>query len=183
MVPDGTISDVHYIVIVQKDAYTQLEEPRKKALARLIGRINQHLAGETYILIGPGRWGSVNPALGIPVTYSDIYHSRALIEMVEVESAIEPSYGTHFFQDLVEAQIFILPLALDHPDTELNEAFLDDAENLLGELLPQDEEWSPILKVIDVPANAAGQTLNLVMDGDAGLAMAWLSTRTDAPTA
>jgi len=82
-------------------------------LARVVGRLNKALEGKPFILLGPGRWGSSNAQLGVPVSYADIYNSRALIELaVGPEGLVpDPSYGTHFFQDLVESQIYSLALA------------------------------------------------------------------------
>jgi hypothetical protein len=65
--------------------------------------LNKLLEGRSFILIGPGRWGSINPLLGVPVTYADIFNTRALVELATTQQGAipEPSYGTHFFQDLV----------------------------------------------------------------------------------
>jgi hypothetical protein len=73
MVLDGIISDIRYVVCIHARAYAKLpSSAARREVARLIGRINTHLKNSTYILIGPGRWGSNNPDLGVPVTYSDI---------------------------------------------------------------------------------------------------------------
>jgi hypothetical protein len=140
----------------------------------LIGRINDRLADETFILLAPGRWGSVNPELGIPVTYADIYNSRALIEIVASESAPEPSYGTHFFQDLVEANIYTLVLALHDPDTEFNQDFFNKSPSALAKMLPEDSAWESHVRIIDIPSVARGAMGELVMDGDIGTALAYL---------
>ena len=170
MVPDGRVSGVRYLVYVPEQAYAA--QPRKAEVARLIGRLNQRLAGSKFLLLGPGRWGSANADLGIPVTYGDIYHAAALIETTSGTRAPEPSYGTHFFQDLMEARIYPLALSLDEP--EFQRSFFEGSENVLGELLPGDAGWSGVVRVIDVDRAAGGANVELVMDGEAGEAMAYL---------
>jgi hypothetical protein len=126
--------------------------------------------------MGPGRWGTSNVKLGLRVTYADIYNTRALIEVAQSRSGdtLEVSYGTHFFQDLVEARIYPLPLYPSEPDTVFNRAFFDQAANVLGELLLADAQYAPFVKVIDVPAVASGRYLELVMDGEHDEALAYL---------
>ncbi|TFH33055.1 MAG: hypothetical protein E4G99_11995, partial [Anaerolineales bacterium] len=175
MVPDGCITDIRYVVYVSPETFAQLEnQATKVALARLIGRINLRLKDENFILIGPGRWGSNNPDIGIPVSYADIYRARALIELASGERAPEPSYGTHFFQDLVEAQIYPLALSMNHPEDEFNRDFFDHAPNALIKLLPEETIWESVVRLIDIPAATDGRVLKLVMDGDEGQALAFL---------
>ncbi|NIS80572.1 MAG: phosphoenolpyruvate synthase [Anaerolineales bacterium] len=175
LVPDGRISGVRYAVYVTPEGYNRLSRNSDRhEVARLIGRVNRRLSGETFILMGPGRWGSNNPALGIPITYSEVHNARALIEIATDEHAPEPSYGTHFFQDLVEAQIYPLALALMDPDVEFNHRFFEGADNVLDDILPADASWQSLVRVIDIPASTNGSSLELVMDGDAGKAIAFL---------
>ena len=95
-------------------------------VARLIGRLNKALEEHTFILLGPGRWGSSEYLQGVPVTYADIFNTRALVELASNHGGYtsEPSYGTHFFQDLVETQIFPLAVYLEDADDYLNWNFL-----------------------------------------------------------
>src|SRR5690606_29336674 len=111
MVPQGEVNSVEYVVYIDPAGYTQLPDPGQRvALARLVGRLNKALEHRKFILVGPGRWGSSNLQLGVPVSYADIYNARALVELsVGPEGmAPDPSYGTHFFQDLVESNIYSL---------------------------------------------------------------------------
>jgi len=170
MVPDGRVSGVRYLVYIPEHAYAA--QARKAEVARVIGRLNQRLAGQKFLLLGPGRWGSANPDLGLPVTYGDIYNARALIETTSGAHAPEPSYGTHFFQDLLEGQIY--PLAVSQDDPEFQRSFFEDSENSLAEILPEDAEWSSVVRVIDVPRRTGGAEVELVMDGEAGEALAYL---------
>jgi len=139
LVPHGRVRRIRYIVYVDPVQYDRVPDYETRfELARVVGRINKRLEGERFILMGPGRWGSSNVELGLKVTYADIYNTRALIEIAQsrADDTLEVSYGTHFFQDLVEAHIYPLPLYPDAPDTVFNYAFFDQAPNVLEELLP-----------------------------------------------
>ena len=175
LVPDGRVSDVRYIVYLPAEAYAALPRlEQRKALARAVGRVNQKLAKERFVIVGPGRWGSTNAELGVPVTYGDIYNARALIEVLSGETAPEPSYGTHFFQDLVEARIYPLALELDDPETVFNSGLLATARNDLAHLVPEEAAWASQLIVVDLQDRAEPSMMELVMDGEAGVAVAYL---------
>jgi len=177
LVQPGVVSDIEYVVYISPEHYSQIAHPTTKLeLARLVGRLNKRLDGKTFILMGPGRWGSVNPELGLAVTYADINNTRALVEiaMPHSESASAVSYGTHFFQDLVEARIYPVPLFPNDRDTLFNRAFFENAPNALATLLPNDAEYAAYVKVIDVPAFTHGRFLHLVMNDETGEALAYL---------
>jgi hypothetical protein len=174
LVSDGLVDKIRYIVYVDADGYYDLEPIDQKHIARIIGRLNGRLEGEVFVLIGPGRWGSNNSEMGVSVTYADLYNARALIEVVSDKAAIEPSYGTHFFQDLVEAHIFILAIALDDPETEFNSSFFLETENSLEEILPDEAKWGDIVRVIDIASITDGKLLELAMNGDEEKALAYV---------
>lgn len=178
MIPDGRVSGIRYIVYVPPERYIESPPTKKTEIARLIGRLNNALSEHRFILIGPGRWGSRNSDLGIPVTYADIYNAKALIEVTNDAVAAEPSYGTHFFQDLVEANIYPLALPLNEENVEFNHAFFG-AENALHNLLPTEKEMEAVVRVIDVPVASNGALMEIVMDGDAGTAIAFLKPSDD----
>jgi hypothetical protein len=177
LVPQGRVERVRYIVYVDPSRYDSIPEYATRfEIARVVGRLNKRLEGERYILMGPGRWGSSNVELGVKVTYADIYNTRALIEIAESKAEYTPevSYGTHFFQDLVETHIYPLPLYPDAADTVFNRGFFRQAPNALPQLLPDDAEHASIVKVIDIPAIARGRTMELIMDSDQEEALAYL---------
>jgi Pyruvate phosphate dikinase, AMP/ATP-binding domain len=179
VVPHGRVERIRYIVYVDPIQYDHVPDYTVRfELARVVGRLNKRLEGERFILMGPGRWGSSNVELGVKVTYADIYNARALIEIALSRSDCTPevSYGTHFFQDLVETGIYPLPLYPDAPDSAFNRAFFAETPNVLGELSPQDERFAPYVKVIDVPSAAAGRYLELVMDSNQEEALAYLKS-------
>jgi hypothetical protein len=100
--------------------------------------LNAALKEQTFICVGPGRWGTSNPDLGVRIGYGDIYNARAMVELAGqgIGSAPEASFGTHFFQDLVESNIRYLPLYPDQGEDLFNEKLLFDSENKLTTLLP-----------------------------------------------
>ena len=105
----GMADDIDYVLFVSPEGYYQLPSGAPQLeIARVVGRVNAGLEDERFICIGPGRWGTTNPELGVKVGYADIYHARALVELsgTGVGPAPEPSFGTHFFQDLLEATIY-----------------------------------------------------------------------------
>lgn len=97
------------------------------SIARTVGRINDRLDGEPYILIGPGRWASSNPQLGVPVQYGEIIGAEIIIEMSTAGFAPELSYGTHFYAEMVASEVLYFPF--HEPDGDrLNRELLDSQE-------------------------------------------------------
>jgi hypothetical protein len=177
-VPTGRVRNVTHIVYVDPVKYNQIaEQPQKLELARLIGRLNARLEGQTFILMGPGRWGSANPDLGLKIGYADFYNARALVEIGLAQGSSRPtlSYGTHFFQDLVESRIYPLAIYLGEPGNPFNQVFFDSALNALPVLLPDDGRYADCMKVIDVPGTTGGRVLEIVMSGEEGRAVAFLT--------
>ena len=185
-VSEGGVTNLTHVVYVdpaQYDALGQLAD--LKAVGRIVGRLNSLLPKRRFILIGPGRWGSRGDIkLGVNVTYSDISHTAGLIEVAARKGGYrpDPSFGTHFFQDLVEASIVYLPLYPDDPDVVFQHEFLLSAPSSLAALVPGAEHLADVVRVIDVPAVTSGKILRLVMDGTRGRAMAYLTeSATAAP--
>lgn len=167
MVPEGSVTGIDYILFVPPEEYYALPaaEPRYD-LGRTIGKLNAALAGKNFICVGPGRWGTSNTDLGVYVNYGDIYNARALVELTGAGFGLapEPSFGTHFFQDLMEAQIYPLAVYLDDPQTEFNREIFYESPNILDALLAKEHLPAKGLKVIDVRALRPGYQLNLVMN-------------------
>ncbi len=176
LVPHGVVSGVKYIVWVDPSAYDRVPDPvRKTQVARTVGQLNQALEGEKFVLMGPGRWGSSNVSLGVKVSYADIDHASVLIEvaLAHGEHAPEASYGTHFFQDLVESRIYPLPIYPDDPQTVFAWSFFDRAPNVLTRILPG-HAGDDTVKVIDIPEVTGGRHLEIVMDGEQEKALGYL---------
>ena len=176
MVPQGTINNISHVLFIPPAEYFKLQMNERFELARIIGKVNKALKGKTSVFVGPGRWGSTNTDLGVPVGYNDLYNTRALIELSgkDVGAAPEPSLGTHFFQDLLEAQIYPLAVMLDDPQTIFQSSFFYHGPNVLSELIPADESMKERLRVIEVDKYRKGYSLRLIMDEEHSTAIGYL---------
>ncbi len=177
LVPDGHVSGITHVIYVTPEGYFNLgSQPERTHIAHLISKLNAKLSGKTFITIGPGRWGTINADLGVPINYGDIYNTRALVEVSGhgIGGAPEPSFGTHFFQDLVESNIYPLAVYLDDADAQLNRAFFYDTPNRLGTVLPEADECSDTLCLVEVANFRPKHHLELVMDDEKGQAVAYL---------
>ena len=177
MVPQGVINNITHVLFVPPEPYFQLQMNERFELARIIGRINKLMKDKTTVFIGPGRWGSTNADLGIPVSYSDIYNTRALIELSgkDIGDAPEPSLGTHFFQDLLEAQIFPLAIFLDDPQSAFQPSFFYHTPNSLQEFIPAEDHLKEQLRIIEVSRFRKNNTIRLVMNEELGTAIGYLT--------
>lgn len=177
MVPQGRVVGIRYVVFVNPECYFSLPTQAERAkVGRAIARLNAALAGKIFICVGPGRWGTRNPNLGVYISYADIYNTRALVELTGqgIGMAPEPSFGTHFFQDLVEANIFPLAVYLDDPDVIFKREFFYQTPNCLAEFVSLDSAQTACLHLIDVASFYPGHHLDLIMDDEQGKAVAFL---------
>ena len=179
-VSSGAVPEVTHVVYVDAEGYSQLGDGQAlREVGRAVGALNKVLPKRQFILMGPGRWGSRGDIrLGVAVTYADINNTAVLVEVARKQGNYVPdlSFGTHFFQDLVEASIRYLPLYPDDPDVAFNQAFFDQAENLLPLLLPEFAGLAPVIKVVDVPRQTGGMVLRVLMNGDVGQAVGLLAS-------
>jgi pyruvate,water dikinase len=178
-ISNGSVSDISYIVYVDPQTYSELESYHDLvAVGQAVSRLNQILPRRRFILMGPGRWGSRGDIkMGVNVIYSDINNSALLIEIARKKNGYtpDPSFGTHFFQDLVEASIRYLPLYPDDPGVIFNEDFLMAQQNQLASLLPDFAHLCNVIKVIDIPSATGGQKLQVYMNAEAEEAVAVLA--------
>jgi hypothetical protein len=169
-VSNGVIPDITHIVYVDPEAYARLSDPSAlRDVGRAVGQLNKILPKRQFILMGPGRWGSRGDVrLGVSVGYADINNTAVLIEIARRRGQYVPdlSFGTHFFQDLVEASIRYLPLYPDDEGVAFNEPFFRGAENILPRLLPEFAGCGDVVKVIDVPGVTNGRVLRILMNAD-----------------
>ncbi|GAB4541815.1 MAG: hypothetical protein Fur002_10900 [Anaerolineales bacterium] len=183
MSPQGAVENIRYILFVPWEHYFRLASQSDRAeLQRAIGQLNAALSAETFIAVGPGRWGTSTPDLGVHVAYGDIYNARALIELAgeEVGASPEPSFGTHFFQDLMEANIYPLGVFLDDARSIFKRGFFYDAPNRASDFIHiENPRVSKALKLIAVSDYRAGHCLNLVMDAENNYAAAFLVPEED----
>ena len=182
MVPRGHVSDLRYVLFVPPEAYFALDSAQaRKNIGAVISRLNSSLPEKSFICVGPGRWGSPNTDLGVYVSYSDICNTGALVEVSGkgIGPAPEPSLGTHFFQDLMEAQIYPLAVNFDDPEATFNRDFFYNTPNRLAERIACDESCCQALRLIDAGDYLAGCHIELAMDDEAGLAAAYVTPRQD----
>jgi hypothetical protein len=181
-VPNGELHDIRYIALIDSRSYDAVPDNETRSmLARAVGALNHHpdVVDGQYVLIGPGRWGSVSVELGVPVSYAEINNAALLMEMARPRDGYTPevSYGTHFFQDLVESEIFYLPLYPEDPTFGYNEQFLSGSPNALVKLLPQHTDLARYLRLIDVPRVTGGLLLHVAMNQQEAVGMGYLAPR------
>ena len=121
---NGMVEDVHYILYVRSDRFDAL---RSRDIAAEIGNLNEQLTarGESYVLVGPGRWGSSDPALGIPVKWSHISGAKAVVECGIEDFRVDASEGTHFFQNLTSFGVGYFTIRPYQGDGTFDEARLN----------------------------------------------------------
>jgi CheY-like chemotaxis protein len=101
---NGSIKDVYDIIIVD---YHKFDRAKSREVAKEVSTFNSQLIKERkpYLLIGVGRWGTLDPWLGIPVTWDQIAGAKAIVETSFKEMSVEPSQGSHFFQNITSFMI------------------------------------------------------------------------------
>ena len=152
----GNISrEIRRIIYVEPAEYTKLALSDKYEIARIVGKLNSHIEnGEKLptLLMGPGRWGTTTPSLGVPVKFAEINNVTILAEVAFPEGNLMPelSFGTHFFQDLVETNIFYVALFPDKEDVIFNNKLLKEEKNLFTKLIPQSAIYKDVIGVYDI---------------------------------
>jgi hypothetical protein len=185
VVPQGRVDGIKYVLFIPPEGYFELNPTTDRVkLARAIGRLNAALKGQCFICVGPGRWGSSNSDLGVPIDYGDIYNSRSLVELAGqgIGPAPEPSLGTHFFQDLLESKIYPLAIYLEEETSIFNREFFYKTPNHIQDKITVEPEVLKAIRLINVDDYSPGQQLRIVMDDSEGKAMAFLDVKKkDAP--
>jgi hypothetical protein len=175
----GVVSDIRYIVYIDPRKYAEVATfDEKRTLGRVIGKLNDHLRHREgkVMAMGPGRWGSSNIELGVNASYSDIDGTAVLVEVARREGGHEPevSYGTHFFQDLVEAEILYLPVYPDDKTADFNTEFFTNSPNILKDISPELSSFEEVVQVIDVKAAASGARAKVIADPQTRRAVCFL---------
>jgi hypothetical protein len=152
----GNISQkIDWIIHVDPQKYTQLILSDKYEIARIVGKLNRTIKDKEELptmLMGPGRWGTTTPSLGVPVKFAEINNIAVLAEVAFSEGNLMPelSFGTHFFQDLVETDIFYVALFPEKKDVVFNYEWFAQLKNLFTELIPESPKYKDIISVYDV---------------------------------
>lgn len=164
VVGQSRIGKIDRFIYVIPERYGLLPVNTRHEIARLISDINRtekNSTSKNTMIIGPGRWGTSSPSLGIPVSFSDINTVSILCEIVAMHDNLVPdvSLGTHFLNELVEMKMLYLALFPDKGKNYLNTSFFEEAPNKLLELVPSATKWEDTVRVIDATD----------IDGDLGI--------------
>jgi len=155
----GSISEpIKRIIYVDPQAYIETPISQKYSIARLIGKLNRQITNKETtptLLFGPGRWGTTTPSLGVPVRFAEINKITALVEIAYEGGNLMPelSFGTHFFQDLVESDIFYVALFPQKESVVFNKDKLLEMPNLLTSFLPEEHKYEDVVKVYEVDSD------------------------------
>jgi hypothetical protein len=152
----GNISqDIHRIIYVDPGMYTALPETGKYDIARAVGKLNRKIPDSSTsptLLLGPGRWGTSTPSLGVPVNFSEINNIAVLGEISFSGGNLMPelSFGTHFFQDLVETEIFYVAIFPEKPGTYYDAAWTAPLKDIFTMELPEYAKYKGVIGVYEV---------------------------------
>lgn len=140
---------VDFVVYVKAREYLELSEQEKYTVARQIGMINTKMKGKNAMLMGPGRWGTTTPSLGVPVHFSELCNMQVLCEVASNEAGFMPelSYGSHFFQDIVESGIFYVAIFEGQEGVVFNPDRILEKENILESVLPEGSRFSNVIHI------------------------------------
>jgi hypothetical protein len=164
VVSNSIVENIEYVVYVCPKTYEKLSTYADKlAVGRVVSRLNRVLHDKRYALFGPGRWGSNDINLGVKVGYQDINRTLILGEIAFEKAGYTPevSYGTHFFNDLVEAQITPVAIFPDYTDAVFKEDFFVKTPNQLASMAPDFTSFESAVHVIHVPASSDGRFLQV----------------------
>jgi hypothetical protein len=155
VIGQSRLETIDHIIYVVPSVYGELPLQERYEVARVIGQITRY--GETkdwkrVMLLGPGRWGTSMPFLGVPVTFSEIRSISILCEIVAMREGIVPdvSLGTHFFHELVEQNILYLAHFPDQEENYMDTLFFEELPNRLAELFPEWADLADVIRVVDL---------------------------------
>lgn len=154
----NVVLPVTMLIWVDPENYAASTLAEKYSVARLIGKLNREIIRpdkNPALLMGPGRWGTQTPAMGVPVKFSEISHITALMEISYQAGSMIPdlSFGTHFFHDLTETSIFYGAIYPENSDVIFRPEMLVGLTNILADIRPRDKAFSHIIKVYDIKDN------------------------------
>jgi pyruvate, water dikinase len=160
VVGQGRRTLIDRVIYVSPTVYGKLGDGQRHEVASVVGQLARvEGAGrkaEAIMLLGPGRWGTSMPSLGVPVTFKAISKVSVLCEIVAMHDNLVPevSLGTHFFNGLIEMEILyvaVFPRGKDSIDLQ----YFENAPNRLSELLPDAGRFADVIRVID-PVDSSG---------------------------
>ncbi|MBZ4673004.1 MAG: pyruvate phosphate dikinase PEP/pyruvate-binding protein [Deferribacteraceae bacterium] len=147
----NTIINIQQIVMVKAENYIKLSNSKKYAVAKALRRININAEKNNIntMLITPGRLGTTTPSLGVPVSFADISKMKVIAEVAFEEADLMPelSFGSHFFQDLIESNIFFMAIFPKSPGCTFKEDIFLAFENIYGQLVSDMPELNNVISV------------------------------------
>jgi hypothetical protein len=168
VVGQGRSAVIDRVIYVSPATYSRLSDGQRHEVATIIGKLTHLHQGATapsLMLMGPGRWGTSTPSLGVPVSWKAISPVSVLCEIVAMHENLVPdvSLGTHFFNGLIEMEILYVAVFPSGKDS-LNVDYFERAPNRLAEVLPEAGRWAEVIRVIDPTEVAGGRRLHLCAD-------------------
>ncbi len=162
-------TSIDVFIYVVPSVYSQLSMSNRYSVARIIGRLahlNSDKERKVIMAIGPGRWGTSMPSLGVPVSFAEINTLSVIGELSLMHEGLIPdiSLGTHFFNDLVEMDMLYLAISPDKSGHSINESAILAQPNKLPELLPSAAELSKAIHVIEHGKSNGKNTIQLFVD-------------------
>ena len=142
---------IHVVIQIEPKLYYEYPYGKKHQVAEAVGKINRYYkgSGKNILLMTPGRVGTSSPELGVPVTFADISAVCGICEVSDSRAGYMPelSYGSHMFQDMVEAEIFYSALWEDKRKLAYDPELFAEEENLFPRICPDMEELFPMFRV------------------------------------
>jgi hypothetical protein len=167
LVGQSTHTPIDRIVYVDPDAYSTLGTQDRYEVARVVGRVNRLRGDRHILLLGPGRWGTTTPSLGVPVSFPEIQRVSAVCEIMRLGNVIpDVSLGSHFFNDLVEENMLYVAIFPGSSGYLLDEPRLRAAPNLLPELCPADAGMAAVVRVVDPGSPGTWDTRTLWLNAN-----------------
>jgi pyruvate, water dikinase len=168
VVGQGRSAVIDRVIYVSPAAYSRLGDGQRHEVASVIGQLTRkgdRGSGRSTMLMGPGRWGTSTPSLGVPVSFKAISGVSVLCEIVAMHDDLVPdvSLGTHFFNGLIEMEILYVAVFPRGKDS-LNVDYFEQAPNRLPDLLPEAGRWAEVIRVIDPAGGAGAPRLHLCAD-------------------
>lgn len=148
----SAIREITRIIYIVPSVYGKMSMQERYGVASLIGKITAKSdKDEAIMLIGPGRWGTRMPALGVPVKFREIMNVSVLCEVVTMHDGLTPdfSFGTHFFNDLVEMKILYMGVFPNKEGNVLDDLFLKHARDRTGDILESEKPGMEAVRVLD----------------------------------
>jgi len=178
VIGNSRLDVIDEVVYVVPETYSRLRWRDRHAVAKVVGRVvHAPRPGPrpTLMLVGPGRWGTSTPELGVPVSFADIDAASVLCECALMHEGLVPdvSLGSHFFNDIVELDMLYLAV---HPEREgdvLDRAFFATAPNRLLERVPDAGPWEGVVRVVS--GDDAGRRLVVRADATTQEAILFLT--------